>query len=104
MCNGEYPGMDGKIHPVKPGRHQYQNIPAWDHCAPTRRSSRFWRRTKAATSRNRWSITRSRTPSVRTDGGGLPRWEQVNRNSGGMVGDGDDAIIASAYAFGATTV
>src|SRR4029079_1844055 len=35
-------------------------------------------------------------------GGGVPRWEQDNRNSGGMVGDGPLPIIASAYALGAT--
>ncbi|MGH8022504.1 MAG: glycoside hydrolase domain-containing protein, partial [Limisphaerales bacterium] len=28
--NGQYPGMDDKIHSVEPGHHQYQNIPAWD--------------------------------------------------------------------------
>ena len=42
--------------------------------------------------------------SVRPNGGGLPRWEQMNINSGGMVGDGDDVIIASSYAFGASQV
>jgi predicted alpha-1,2-mannosidase len=35
-------------------------------------------------------------------GGGLPRWQQANRNSGGMVGDGPLPIIANAYALGAT--
>ena len=34
-------------------------------------------------------------------GGGLPRWEQVNRNSGGMVGDGPVILLATAHAFGA---
>ena len=40
--------------------------------------------------------------SVRANGGGMPRWEQINTNSGGMVGDGDDSIISTSYAFGAT--
>ena len=99
--DGEYPGMDGKIHHVEKGRHQYQNIPAWDH----------WRSYAALiailTPDQSSDIAQSlvndaeQDASVRTDGGGLPRWEQVNRNSGGMVGDGDDAIISTAYAFGA---
>src|ERR1700722_1927404 len=29
-ANGQYPGMDGKIHSVSAAHHQYQNIPAWD--------------------------------------------------------------------------
>ncbi len=100
-CNGEYPGMDGKIHHIEKGRHQYQNIPAWDH----------WRSYAALiailTPDQSSDIAQSlvnyaeQDASVRKNGGGLPRWEQVNRNSGGMVGDGDDAIISTAYAFGA---
>src|SRR6266849_1324952 len=34
-------------------------------------------------------------------GGGLPRWEAANDNSGGMVGDSQDVVIATSYAFGA---
>ncbi len=29
-ANGQYLGMDAKIHTVAAGHHQYQNIPAWD--------------------------------------------------------------------------
>ncbi|HWD93453.1 MAG TPA: GH92 family glycosyl hydrolase [Verrucomicrobiae bacterium] len=99
--DGEYPGMDGKIHRVEKGRHQYQNIPAWDQwrsyaaliavLAPSESSDIMQSLVNYA----------QQDASVRTNGGGLPRWQQVNRNSGGMVGDGDDAIISSAYAFGA---
>jgi predicted alpha-1,2-mannosidase len=100
--NGQYPGMDEKIHSVAPGHHQYQNIPAWDQ----------WRSyaplAAILTPKESSDIMQSlvnyaqQDASVRTNGGGLPRWQQANRNSGGMVGDGDDAIIASSYAFGAT--
>jgi predicted alpha-1,2-mannosidase len=100
-CDREYPGMDGKTHQVEKGRHQYQDIPAWDQwrsyaaliavLAPTQSSDIMQSLVNYA----------QQDASVRTNGGGLPRWQQVNRNSGGMVGDGDDAIIASAYAFGA---
>jgi predicted alpha-1,2-mannosidase len=34
-------------------------------------------------------------------GGGMPRWEQANRNSAGMVGDSPGVYVANAYAFGA---
>jgi predicted alpha-1,2-mannosidase len=34
--------------------------------------------------------------------GGLPRWQHANTNSGGMVGDSQDVVIATSYAFGAT--
>jgi len=99
--NGEYPGMDEKIHHVEKGRHQYQNIPAWDQ----------WRSyaplIAVLSPRESSDIAQSlvnyaqQDASVRENGGGLPRWQQVNRNSGGMAGDGDDAIIASSFAFGA---
>jgi len=99
--NGQYPGMDEKIHSVESGRHQYQNIPAWDQyrsLAPL---------TAILTPRESSDIMQSlvnyarQDASVRPNGGGLPRWQQVNHNSGGMVGDGTPIIIASSHAFGA---
>ena len=98
--NGEYPGMDLKIHRVKKGHHQYQNISSWD----------LWRSyaplMAILSPREGSDMAQSlvnyaeQDASIRKNGGALPRWEQVNRNSGGMAGDGDDAMIASAYAFG----
>lgn len=99
--NGEYPGMDEKIHHAAPGHHQYQNIPAWDQ----HRSHTAWM--AVVSPRECSDVMQSlvnyaeQDASVRHDGGGLPRWEQVNTNSGGMVGDGDDTMLATAYAFGA---
>ena len=100
--NGQYPGMDDKIHTVVPGHHQYQNIPAWDQYRSLEPLVAVM--TPDVSSDIMQSLVNyaQQDASVRPDGGGLPRWEQVNANSGGMVGDGDDAIIASAYAFGAT--
>jgi predicted alpha-1,2-mannosidase len=101
-CNGEYPGMDGKIHRVEKDRHQYQNIPAWDQWRSY--ASLIAILTPKESSDMMQSLVNyaRQDANVRTNGGGLPRWQQVNRNSGGMGGDGDDAIIASSYAFGAT--
>jgi len=101
-ANGQYLGMDERVHAVAPGHHQYQNIPAWDQhrshtallaiLAPAESSD-------VVQSLVNYAV---QDASVRPEGGGLPRWEQVNHNSGGMVGDGDDSLIATAYAFGAT--
>jgi predicted alpha-1,2-mannosidase len=94
--------MDGQIHSVPAGHHQYQNIPAWDQYRSLEPLIAI------LTPRDSSDIMQSlvnfaqQDAHARPEGGGLPRWEQVNHNSGGMVGDGDDAIIASAYAFGAT--
>ena len=100
-ANGQYPGMDGKLHFVPAGHHQYQNIPAWDEyrslaplisvIAPSDMSD-------IAQSLVNYA---QQDAVARPDGGGLPRWEQVNRNSAGMVGDGDDIMLADAYAYGA---
>src|SRR5262249_42363102 len=46
-------------------------------------------------------IVRSYLNDAAQGGGGLPRWEQTNRNSGGMIGDGSLSYIANVYAFGA---
>lgn len=100
-CNGEYPGMDEKIHRIERGHHQYQNISSWD----------LWRShvplMTILSPREGSDMAQSlvnyaqQDASMRKNGGGLPRWEQVNHNSGGMAGDGDDVMISSAYVFGA---
>ena len=101
-CNGEYPGMDGNTHHVEKTRHQYQNIPAWDQWRSYAPLIAILAPDESSDIAQSLVNYAQQDGSVRTHGGGLPRWQQVNRNSGGMVGDGDDAIIASAYAFGAT--
>lgn len=98
--NGEYPGMDGKIHSVAPGHHQYQNIPAWDQYRSLAPLIAVVAPSDAADIAQSLVNYAQQDAAARSDGGGLPRWQQVNRNSAGMVGDGDDIILADDYAFG----
>ncbi len=101
-ANGEYLGMDARVHTVATGHHQYQNIPAWDeHRSHSPLMAILAPRESSDVMQSLVNYSRQ-DASVRPTGGGLPRWEQVNRNSGGMVGDGDDTIIAGTYAFRAT--
>ncbi|MEI6077745.1 MAG: glycoside hydrolase family 92 protein, partial [Verrucomicrobiota bacterium] len=99
--NGQYPGMDEKIHQVAPGHHQYQNIPAWDHYRSHTPLTAILTQHDSSDMMQSLVNLAQQDATVRTNGGGLPRWQQVNRNSGGMVGDGDLMILASAHAFGA---
>ncbi len=101
-ANGQYLGMDEKVHTVEKGHHQYQNIPAWDEHRS--HSPLFAILTPSQSGDMLQSLVNyaQQDASVRPEGGGMPRWEQINFNSGGMVGDGDDTIIATSYAFGAT--
>jgi predicted alpha-1,2-mannosidase len=98
--NGEYPGMDGKIHSVAAGHHQYQNIPAWDQYRSLAPLIAFLAPGDAADIAQSLVNYAQQDAAARSDGGGMPRWQQANRNSGGMVGDGDDIILADDYAFG----
>ncbi len=95
-ANGQYIGFDGKVHTVATGHAQYENISTWDgyRCqiallallAPSVASD----------------IAQSLVNDAQQGDGHLPRWEQANSDSYGMVGDGADVYIATAYAFGAT--
>ncbi len=102
-ANGQYPGMDEKIHSVAAGHHQYQNIPAWDQYRSLAPLTAILTPGESSDVMQSLVNYAQQDASVRTNGGGLPRWQQVNRNSGGMVGDGDPIIIASSHAFGADT-
>jgi predicted alpha-1,2-mannosidase len=100
-ANGQYLGIDDQVHTVDPGHHQYQNIPAWDQYRS------YAALMAVLASKESSDIMRSLVNYAQHDaaahpnGGGMPRWEQMNINSGGMVGDGDDVIVANAYAYGA---
>ncbi|HEV2327732.1 MAG TPA: GH92 family glycosyl hydrolase [Verrucomicrobiae bacterium] len=98
--NGQYPGMDGKIHSVVPGHHQYQNIPAWDQYRSLAPLIAILVPDDAGDIAQSMVNYAQQDAAARAGGGGLPRWQQVNRNSGGMVGDGDDIILADDCAFG----
>lgn len=99
--NGQYPGMDGRIHSVRSGHHQYQNIPAWDEYRSLAPLISILVPSETSDIAQSLVNYAQQDGAVRPDGGGLARWEQVNRNSGGMVGDGDDIYLAAAYAYGA---
>jgi predicted alpha-1,2-mannosidase len=100
-ANGQYPGMDGKIHSVPAGHHQYQNIPAWDEYRSLAPLISILAPSDMSDIAQSLVNYAQQDAAVRPAGGGLPRWEQVNHNSAGMVGDGDDVILADAYAYGA---
>ncbi len=93
--NGQYLGFDGAVHTVAPGHHQYENIPGWDQYRSESQLLAFLEPDVMS------DVVRSYINDAAQGGGGLPRWEQTNRNSDGMVGDGPPIIIANAYAFGA---
>jgi predicted alpha-1,2-mannosidase len=96
--NGQYLGFDQAVHTVAPGHHQYENIPGWDQyrseaallalIAPDEMSD----------------IVQSYLNDAAQGGPGLPRWQQVNHNSAGMIGDGPVAYIATAYAMGVQNI
>jgi predicted alpha-1,2-mannosidase len=91
--NGQYLGFDQRVH-VARGYTQYENFPGWD----------MYRSLVALLALLEPQATGDMMQSLVADaqqgGGGLPRWEVANDNSGGMVGDSDDALIATSYAFG----
>ena len=90
--NGEYIGFDEKVHTVE-GRQQYANYSGWDIY------------------RSQVQMITMLLPKVGSDiaeslvvdaqqGGGLPIWPVANDESGVMVGDPSDPILAGIYAFG----
>jgi predicted alpha-1,2-mannosidase len=92
--NGQYMGFDKRIHTAR-GYTQYENFPGWD----------MYRSELPLLAVLMPKVTSDMMQSLVADaqqgGGGLPKWEVANDNSGGMVGDSQDVVIASAYAFGA---
>jgi predicted alpha-1,2-mannosidase len=94
-ANGQYAGFDDEVHEVTTGHVQYANIAGWDQYRALIQLRAFL--DPHGTS----DILQSLVNDSAQGGGGMPRWEQANRNSAGMVGDSPAALIASAYAFGA---
>jgi predicted alpha-1,2-mannosidase len=101
-ANGQYLGMDDKVHTVDAGHHQYQNIPAWDEHRSHSPLMAIIASQESSDVMQSLVNYAQQDASARPAGGGMPRWEQMNINSGGMVGDCDDSIVATSYAFGAT--
>ena len=94
-ANGQYVGFDDQVHTLPPGHQHFHNIPGWDQY----RSLVQLRSILAPAEMS--DILQSLVDDALQGGGGMPRWEQANRNSAGMVGDSPGAYVASAYAFGA---
>ncbi len=94
-ADGRYIGMDGKIHTVAQGHSQYENISSWDACRSTTALMALLAPHQES------DIAQSLVNDAEQGGGGLPRWEQANQNSAGMVGDGPLILLATDYAFGA---
>ena len=93
--NGDYLGFDDHVHVVPPGHTHYANIPGWDQY-------RSLIQLRAILAPQQTSdIIQSLVDDALQGGGGMPRWEQANRNSAGMVGDSPGIYVANAYAFGA---
>jgi predicted alpha-1,2-mannosidase len=91
--NSEYIGFDDQVH-VATDHVQYANFSGWD----------IYRTEIPLLA---WLAPHETSDMVQSlivdaeQGGALPRWPIANGDSGMMVGDPSDPIIAGAYAFGA---
>ena len=95
-ADGQYIGFDQRIHSA-PGHTQFHNFPGWDNY---RSQMRLLPLIDADLMGD---MMQSLVNDAAEDpGGGLPRWEHANANSGGMIGDSQDAVLAGAHAFGIT--
>jgi len=94
-ANGEYIGFDDQVHQVTAGHAQYANIAGWDQYRALIHLRAILAPSQAS------DIVQSLVNDAEQGGGGMPRWEQANRNSAGMVGDSPAVYVANAYAFGA---
>ncbi|HEY1336628.1 MAG TPA: GH92 family glycosyl hydrolase [Bryobacteraceae bacterium] len=93
-ADGSYLGFDGEVYNSN-GRVQYHNFAGWD-------TYRSQIPLLAMLAPETSDMMQSLVNDAQQDpGGGLPRWEHSNTNSGGMIGDSQDAVIAGAYALGA---
>ncbi len=96
-ANGQYAGIDGAVHTVEPGHHEYTHFDGWG-LYKTRAPLHGWLFPDIASDMAQSLVN----DSLQDAGHGIPRWKQINHNSNGMVGDGNVAVIASLHAFGAT--
>jgi predicted alpha-1,2-mannosidase len=92
--DGEYLGFDNQVY-QDTRRTQYHNFASWD-------LYRTQILLLALIAPETSDMMQSLVNDAQQDpSGGLPRWQHANTNSGGMIGDGQDSVIASAYALGA---
>ena len=93
-ANGQYLGMDGKVHQTRYGQAQYTTFSGWD----------IYRDEVPLLASVAPSQTSAMMQSLVNDaeqGGWLPKWPVADGYTGMMGGDSSDAMIAEAYAFGA---
>ncbi len=94
--NGQYRGMDGKLHTVDAGHSAfYTNISGWD-------IYRGQAQLEALIDPSAASDTAESMLDDDAQTGRLPKWPEDNAESYLMAGDSADAILADYYAFGAT--
>lgn len=89
-----YPGFDGLVHRVSPGRRQYTALPGWDAYRTTL-PLLAWLRPDVAS-----DVVRSLQHAA-DQSGWMPRWPLVASETGVMNGDSAAPMIAAAHAFGA---
>jgi predicted alpha-1,2-mannosidase len=95
--NGQYPGVDGKVHTVDSGHSAfYTNFSGWD-------IYRTQAQLEALVDPSAASDTAESMVDDYAQDGMLPKWMEDNGETYVMVGDPADAIIADFYAFGATS-
>jgi predicted alpha-1,2-mannosidase len=94
-ADGGYLGFDGAVHRVSGRLAQYENFAGWDNYRSEIPLLAIIAPDEAGDMMASLVDMAERDP-----GGGLPRWQQAAGNSGGMVGDSQAAVLASAHAFG----
>ena len=92
--DGRYRGMDGQVHSVDPGTHQYTALSLWD----TYRTE-FPLLGLVAPDVAR-DVARSILADADQNGGMLPRWVQANRDQQIMGGDSATATLGDAVGEG----
>jgi predicted alpha-1,2-mannosidase len=92
-ANGRYIGADGHVHTAV-GYTRYANISGWD-------IYRGEMQLLALVAPRQAGDMIQSLVAWGQESGRLPRWPVANADTGLMVGDPSDAIIADAYAFGA---
>jgi len=93
-ANGQYLGMDGKVHRTAPGQAQYTTFSGWD-------IYRDEVPLLAAIAPRQTSAMAQSLVNDAEQGGWLPKWPVAGGYTGMMGGDSADAILAEAYEFGA---
>ena len=93
--NGQYQGIDGKVHTVDPGHAAfYTNFSGWD-------IYRAQAQLEALVDPAAASDAAQSMLDDYAQGGTLPKWTEDNAETYVMVGDPADPVLADYYAFGA---